>query len=331
MELYRIPPHLVQKLIRKISPFAKDDTENAIPLHLKVLTALNFYASGSYQRRVSMAAFNMMSQSSVSKSITEISRILSDDLSHTYIRFPKTQSEVNSIKKRFSDDYKLEGVLALVDGTLVRLSALGSDIRNSFMSRRHFLAINVLIIIDSDMRILYINARYPGSTHDTFIWHNSKIFELLESQFNLEDQNQNIYRKSFLLGDLGYPLEPWLMIPVTDFTDNYRREKRYNKKQRTIRNKIERFNAVYKNRWRILLGEQAFRYSHEKAGKIIYACATLHNFLIDNSFDVEHEIPPYSGSDLVDEYELDINMLDIENKYLEEGKAVRNTLIASNF
>lgn len=312
-----------------MSPFAKDDTEEAIPLHLRVLVTLNFYASGSYQRRVGMDAFDMMSQSAVSKSITEISKILADNLSHKYIKFPKTQAEVDLIKKRFNDDYKLEGVLALVDGTLVRVCALGSSIRNAFMSRKHFTAINVLIIIDSDMRILYINARYPGSTHDTFIWHNSQIFGLLESQFNLADQSLNIYRNSFLLGDLGYPLEPWLMIPVKEFTNNYRSEKRYNKKQRTIRNKIERLNACLKNRWRCLLGEQALRYSHEKSGKIIYACATLHNFLIHNSFDVEHEIPPYTESNVQDEYTFD--EFHIENKYFEEGKAVRNALIANKF
>ncbi|XP_037047877.1 putative nuclease HARBI1 [Bradysia coprophila] len=276
-----------------------------------------------------MDAFDMMSQSAVSKSITEISSILTNDLSHKYIQFPKTQSEVDFVKKRFKDDYKLDGVFALIDGTLVRLSALGSSIRNSFISRRHFPAINMLVIIDSDMRILYINARYPGSTHDTFIWHNSKIFGLLESQFNLEDQSQNIYQNSFMFGDLGYPLEPWLMIPVSDFTDNQRNEKRFNKKQRTIRNKIERFNACFKNRWRCCLGEQALRYKHEKAGKIIYACATLHNFLIHHSFDVEHEIPPYTESDVTEEYGVD--MLDIDNPYLEEGKAVRNALIAKMF
>lgn len=272
----------------------------------------------------------MMSQSAVSKSITEISRILADDLSHKYIRFPRTQAQVDLIKKRFYDDYKFEGVFALIDGTLVRITALESSIRNAFMSRRNFTAINVLIIIDSDMRILYLNARYPGSAHDTFIWHNSKIFGLLESQFNLEDQSQNIYRNSFLFGDLGFPLEPWLMIPVKDFTENIHSEKLYNKKQRTIRNKIERFNACYKNRWRCLLGEQALRYSHEKAGKIIYACAMLHNFLIQNSFDVEQEIPPYTTSDVIDEYELNEDLI-IENQYLEEGKAVRNLLIAKNF
>lgn len=317
-------------MIQEISPYVKSDTDDGIPLHLRVLASLNFYATGSYQRTVGMDAFDMMSQSAVSKSITEISSVLAKDLSSKYIRFPKTQSEVDLIKNRFQDDYGLEGILALVDGTLVRVAALGSSIRNSFISRRHFTAINTLIAIDSDMRILYINARYPGSTHDTFIWHNSQIFGLLESQFNLEDQRQNIYRNSFLLGDLGYPLEPWLMIPVKDFTDNYRNEKRFNKKHRTIRNKIERFNACLKNRWRCSLGERALRYSHEKAGNIIYACATLHNFLIYNSFDVEMEIPTYIESDVVDE-ENDDGILDIENAYLEEGKAVRNALIDKIF
>lgn len=215
IERYRLPPVLVQKLIGELSPYVKDDKENTIPLHLRVLTALSYYGGACYQRRVGMDAFAMMSQSMVSKNIHEISRAITNHLSSKYIKFPQTR-DIELIENRFFDDYGLPGVLALVDCTLIRVAAVPLKKKRSFMSRRRFPAINTQFAIDSDMRILNVNARYPGSTHDTFIWENSRISSLLESNFNLLDQRQNIYRNLFLLGDLGYPLRPWLMTPVKD-------------------------------------------------------------------------------------------------------------------
>lgn len=180
---------------------------------------------------------------------------------------------------------------------------------------------------------LVINARFPGSTHDTYIWESSEIFTLLETEFNLDDQNDNIYRNSVLLGDLGYPLQPWLMIPVKDVQDHQVHEKQYNTKQRQIRNKIERFNACWKNRFRVILGERALRYSHAKAGYIIYACATLHNFLIDNSFDTEYGTPPFvehASEEYEDEEDVNEDV-EVNNEYLERGRVVRDQLIANFF
>lgn len=51
-----------------------------------------------------------------------------------------------------------------------------------------------------------IVARWPGSTHDSFIFTNSNIGQRLESQPHaIED--------GWLLGDSGYPCKPYLMTP----------------------------------------------------------------------------------------------------------------------
>lgn len=47
------------------------------------------------------------------------------------------------------------------------------------------------------MRILNVNARYPGSTHDSYIWKNSYIFILLEEQYERGHLNE-----SWLLGNI---------------------------------------------------------------------------------------------------------------------------------
>lgn len=44
---YRIPKLLVHKLIDEIRPFAHNI--GLVPLHLQILSVLNFYATGGYQ------------------------------------------------------------------------------------------------------------------------------------------------------------------------------------------------------------------------------------------------------------------------------------------
>lgn len=316
------------QLIEEISPFVSEDHELSIPLHLRVLASLSFYASGCYQRRVGMDAFCMMSQSTISKCIKEISRLITNHLAPTYIQFPQTQADVDLIKMRFKQDYGVDGVLGLVDGTQIAVAGTSLDIKKAYLNHKKFASINTQGIIDSDMRFLNVNARYPGSTQDAFIWNNSLVFSVLERNFAFENQENNIYRDSFLIGDLGYPLQPWLMIPVQNFTNDRVLEKKYNKTIRKVRNKNERGYAVLKNRFRCLLGERKLRYSHENAANIIYACVTLHNFLLSNSFDIEFQITMRTTE--VDEYEVDENDFDYrsQNSYLEQGKTVRNRLIA---
>lgn len=329
-----MPPHLTIQFIHELSPFdQQEDIAETVPLHLRVLAALSFYASGCYQRRVGMDAYCMMSQTTISKCIRNISRLISNNFSSIYIQFPQSQQEVDLIKERFVSDYNFEGVLGLVDATQIDLAAVSLDLRNLYINRKGVTSINTQGIVDSDLRFLSINTRYPGSTHDTFIWNNSNIFTLLEENFNLENQSENIYRDSFLIGDLGYPLQPWLIVPLRNVADDH--EKLFNKLVRKVRSKNERGFAVLKSRFRCLLGERKSRYNHENMGFIICACVTLHNFLINNSFDVEHAIPtnlvaPDSEDD-GDYDDEDLNIVGVRNNYLARGERVRNQLIADYF
>lgn len=49
---------------------------------------------------------------------------------------------------------------------------------------------------------------------------------------------------------------------------------------------------MLKARFRCILGERQLRYHQTKVSRIIHTCATLHNFLILNGFDIFHDIDP---------------------------------------
>lgn len=92
------------------------------------------------------------------------------------------------------------------------------------------------------MRILNINARYPGSTHDSYIWGCSVISAFLE-----ETVEENTYQYC-LLGDSGYPLQPWLLTPIQN--ERTAGEKKFNKKHKKLRSLVERAIGYLKNRFR---------------------------------------------------------------------------------
>lgn len=60
----------------------------------------------------------------------------------------------------------------------------------------------------------------------------------------------------------------------------------------STRTLVERAIGVLKTRFRCIMGERQLRYHETKVSKIVHTCATLHNFLILNGFDIFHDIDP---------------------------------------
>lgn len=65
----------------------------------KLLTALRFFASGSYQQDIGEHRSAAISQSSVSRCITEVANALNNpEILNKYIHFPSTVSELNEVR-----------------------------------------------------------------------------------------------------------------------------------------------------------------------------------------------------------------------------------------
>lgn len=74
----------------------------------------------------------------------------------------------------------------------------------------------------------------------------------------LERHYQDGDRATWLIGDSGYPLQPWLMTPILDAAPNTP-DGRYTRAHCRARNCIERFNGVLKVRYRCVHGERLLR------------------------------------------------------------------------
>ncbi|CAG9862688.1 unnamed protein product, partial [Phyllotreta striolata] len=138
-------------------------------------------------------------------------------------------------------------------------------------------------ISDSNCKILACSARYPGSTHDAAIWNTSTIRAHLMRNYERGDNSTR------LIGDSGYPLEPWLFTPFIN--PQIESEELFNNLLTSTRNVIERTNGILKGRFRCLSRHRTLIYHPIKAANIIYTCCVLHNIAIEANLDLpENEI-----------------------------------------
>ncbi|XP_047021401.1 putative nuclease HARBI1 [Helicoverpa armigera] len=268
---YRLNKEAFKFLCEQLKHKTSLTSSSRISLELKVLCALSFYANGSYQRIVGMAKY--LGQTTVSKCVKEVTdALVTPAILNTFIRFPSTRAERDLVKSNFFAKYGFPGVIGCIDGCHFHIFTPRKEIEHLFYCRKHFHSLNVQMICDSDGRILNVNAKYGGATHDAFIWENSLANNYMQE---LHRNNEHVW----LLGDSGYPQRPWLMTPIPDAAEGTPAYK-YTAVHGKTRVAIENTFGRLKNRWRCLCKDRTLHYGPEKCAKIITACSVLHNLAL---------------------------------------------------
>nr|CAI5858519.1 unnamed protein product [Callosobruchus analis] len=184
--------------------------------------------------------------------------------------FPRTDGDKNSIKDSFMEATHFPGVIGAVDCTHVEIVQPPIEDHN-YINRKGYHSKNIQIICDYDLKILNINARFPGATHDAFIWRNSCVREELETCYTRGD------RISWLLGDSGYPQEPWPMTPILNLVAKSPESHLRRKMLSRARRYIECTFGIMSNKWRIL--HRPMDVDINFAVDIIKCLCILHNFV----------------------------------------------------
>ena len=120
--------------------------------------------------------------------------------------------------------------IGCIDGFHVRICTPYED-ENDYVNRKGWHSINCQAITDADLKFVDAAVRWPGGTHDAFVFQTSNVYDYLEVNHALIDH-------SVLVGDSGYPLKPYLMVPY----DNpvARRKRKFNASLKTTRCSVER-------------------------------------------------------------------------------------------
>ncbi|KAB0795817.1 hypothetical protein PPYR_09878, partial [Photinus pyralis] len=271
-------------------------------------TTLHFLSQGSYQKGIGQDYLTNMHQSSVSRCITEVTDVMVEVLGYT-IQFPEGEAEKNQEKQFFVDSGGFPGIIGCIDCTQVAIIAPKTEDPEMpgvvFYCRKQYYSLNVQIICNTKLKILNINARFPGSVHDSAIWQTSLVRRHLVNNFRGNGRQMT-----------------YLLVKENTIADI---------KQSEIFI-IERTNGLLKQRFRCLLKHRTLHYAPERAAQIIYAAAIMHNLCIDrneylgdindNCHEEENNNEVNNNNQNADE-ELDLP----ERNVLHQGRIVRNRVV----
>ena len=167
-------------------------------------------------------------------------------------------------------------------------------------------------ICDTDFRFIDIVVKWPGSTHDAFIWRQSGINQMINS-------GKIATINGWFLGGSGYPLRQNLMIPILSPTTVC--DRRYNRAFLKTRKTIECTFGIWKSRWRSMdKTGGSLCYKPDRICKLIVSIAILHNFCMNHGLSIE-----YDDSD----QEMPIEL--VETDSIDNGVLVRQEIIPNYF
>ena len=157
-------------------------------------------------------------------------------------------------------------VIGAIDGTHIPIHNPGGADAQRYIIRKGFHSLNIQVCCDATSLIRSVVARWPGSTHDAKIFHES----------NLKQRFENGKIPGILLGDNGYPCLHYLLTPLLN--PQTQAERHYNKAHKATRNVIERTFGILKRRYPCL--HFPLRTSLQNSYAIIIAVCVLHNIVI---------------------------------------------------
>ncbi|XP_050339505.1 putative nuclease HARBI1 [Bactrocera neohumeralis] len=251
-------------VLDKIQPHLRSST---IPAVLQLAATLRFVAEGPYQRSVGNDANISMARSTISEVLTRVIKTLEHSICHQWIQLAMGASEKQHSKDYFYNKYRIPGIIVCIDGTHIKVLKPSTD-EHLYFNRKGFFSMNAMIVCDSNMTIRAVDVRYPGSSHDAFVWSISTVRQHFLREYEIGE------RTSRLLGDSGYGIEPFLLTPYRD-PEYGSLQNTFNRAHSSARNVIERTIGLLKSRFRCLQG--ALQYNPQKVVKIVNVCCALHN------------------------------------------------------
>lgn len=179
MKITRFP----RSMVEDICVLLDDDLErvtrrsNALSVESQVVSALQFFASGSFQWMVGRSSY--LSQPSTSRAVARVTETLCR-LAPDYIRFPTGLQDIIRTKQSFNGIAGFPNVIGAIDCTHIAIKA-PRDGEDAYVNRKGVHTLNIQAVCDAEMRIVDVVAKWPGASHDSFIWRSSGLHTLFES------------------------------------------------------------------------------------------------------------------------------------------------------
>jgi hypothetical protein len=189
------------------------------------------------------------------------------------LRFPTSEEDLRLEEYQFRNVYGkgIPFIIGAVDGSHIPIRAPPGRRRGQgFVNRKGWHSLVLQGIVDHKGRFTDVYTGWAGSVHDARVYKHSKIFERFE---------QGEFGNYALLGDAGYPLNSFTLIPYIHNGHLMSHQKYFNEKHSSTRGIVERAFGQLKLRFRCLA--RGIETNVHTATAIIVACCILHNFCIE--------------------------------------------------
>ncbi|XP_057483396.1 protein ALP1-like [Actinidia eriantha] len=210
-----------------------------------------------------------------------------------HLQWPSTEQQMTDVKSKFEKIRGLPNCCGAIDTTHITMLLSSSEVAsNMWLDREKNHSMILQAIVDSEMRFRDVVTGWPGKMNDFDVLQRSTFFKLCEKGERLNGNKMRLSEgtelSEYIVGDLGFPLLPWLVTPYQgkDLSDS---KAEFNKRHFATRVVAQRAMARLKEMWRIIQGVM-WRPDKNRLPRIILVCCILHNIAIDMEDDVLDEL-----------------------------------------
>lgn len=195
------------------------------------------------------------------------------------------QAGLKLVKQGFQNRWGFPNCGGAIDGTHLPIELPHGEASTEYYDWTHKISVSMQAICDHNLRFLDVFCGLPGSIQDTRLMRMSRFYyQVTEFRTRLSGPlfrcNDGRMLQEYIIGDVGYPLMPWLIVPYTRGVSVERDE--FNYKLSSTRMCVERSFSRLKGTWQIL-GRVLWKPCIDRLGPMIVACCILHNLIIDRN------------------------------------------------
>ncbi|KAK3917591.1 Protein ANTAGONIST OF LIKE HETEROCHROMATIN PROTEIN 1, partial [Frankliniella fusca] len=196
------------------------------------------------------------------------------EVAKDYIKWP-SEEERRDIKESFRRATGFPGAIGCIDCTHIYITAPVQDAAQ-YVNRHDTYSMNVQAVVDNQLLVRHLHVGEVGSMNDKRVFRRSPLcHDILKVE-----EERLLNADEHLLGDGGYTLTDFMMIPFPNDARLTEEQASFNKKLSQCRVRVENAFARGKGKWRRL------KFLHARNPAIlvdhITASFMLHNFTILN-------------------------------------------------
>ncbi|XP_066589549.1 putative nuclease HARBI1 [Prorops nasuta] len=279
---FRLSRTIVQQIISDL------ESSNIIPSYSfgpKYISAkLSFllflwFISNTEPLRTLADRFNI-SISSVFRVVRRVAKFLVEK-SNEIISWPKTNELIAHISDNFQQKRGIPKVIGAIDSTYIAIKR-PQERCNEYCNRKKFFSINLMAVVDADMKFIYVYCGEAETLHDARVLRRSNLYNVAEESTSLLFPNE-----TFIIGDAAYPSLSWLVPPFKDNGHLSQHQQEFNYMLSSTRMVVERAFGYLKGRFRRL--KFFSEYSDiDFVTDITIAACVLHNICISSNEDLNN-------------------------------------------